>query len=77
MLQVIMIARLHAMYQRSRIMFIFLVIIFLAVNIACAVIAAMVLMHIVAGKPYLLIRRTPHWTITRGADTLWHVYVWL
>ncbi|KAG1774432.1 hypothetical protein EV702DRAFT_523485 [Suillus placidus] len=40
MLGVIMIARLHAMYQRSRIMLIFLVIIFLAVNIACGVITA-------------------------------------
>ncbi|KAG2109611.1 uncharacterized protein F5147DRAFT_146743 [Suillus discolor] len=39
MLGVIMIARLHAMYQRSRRMLIFLVIIFLAVNIACGVIA--------------------------------------
>ncbi|KAG2109713.1 uncharacterized protein F5147DRAFT_652300 [Suillus discolor] len=38
MLGVIMIARLHAMYQRSRRMLIFLVIVFLAVNIACAVI---------------------------------------
>jgi hypothetical protein len=38
MLCVIMIARLHAMYQKSRIMLIFLVIIFLAVNIACGVI---------------------------------------
>ncbi|KAG2337480.1 hypothetical protein BDR05DRAFT_774201 [Suillus weaverae] len=40
MLGVIIIARLHAMYQRSRIMLIFLIIIFLAVNIACGVIAA-------------------------------------
>ncbi|KAG1786974.1 uncharacterized protein HD556DRAFT_997675 [Suillus plorans] len=39
MLGVIMIARLHAMYQGSRKMFIFLVIIFLVVNIACGVIA--------------------------------------
>ncbi|KAG1798929.1 uncharacterized protein HD556DRAFT_1439993 [Suillus plorans] len=39
MLGVIMIARLHAMYQGSRKMLIFLVIIFLAVNIACGVIA--------------------------------------
>ncbi|KAG1778971.1 hypothetical protein EV702DRAFT_1215732 [Suillus placidus] len=41
MLSVIMSARLHAMYQRSRMMLIFLVIIILAVNIACGVIAAM------------------------------------
>ncbi|KAG1798442.1 uncharacterized protein HD556DRAFT_1440148 [Suillus plorans] len=38
MLGIIMIARLHAMYQGSRMMLIFLVIIFLAINIACAVI---------------------------------------
>ncbi|KAG2341260.1 hypothetical protein BDR05DRAFT_965703 [Suillus weaverae] len=43
MLGVIMIARLHAMYQSSRNMLIFLVIIFLAVNIACGVITAIVL----------------------------------
>ncbi|KAG2103738.1 uncharacterized protein F5147DRAFT_654645 [Suillus discolor] len=43
MLGVIMIARLHAMYQGSRKMLIFLVIIFLAVNIACGVIAVIVL----------------------------------
>ncbi|KAG2087360.1 uncharacterized protein F5147DRAFT_841434 [Suillus discolor] len=40
MLGVIMIARLHAMYQGSRMMLMFLVIIFLAVNIACGVMAA-------------------------------------
>ncbi|KAG2103756.1 uncharacterized protein F5147DRAFT_775881 [Suillus discolor] len=42
-LGVIMIARLHAMYQRSRTMLIFLVIIFLAVNIACGVMEAIAL----------------------------------
>ncbi|KAG2341235.1 hypothetical protein BDR05DRAFT_965648 [Suillus weaverae] len=48
MLGVIMIARLHAMYQRSKNMLIFLVIIFLAVNIACGVIMAIALKDIVA-----------------------------
>ncbi|KAG1774506.1 hypothetical protein EV702DRAFT_527723 [Suillus placidus] len=48
MLGVIMIARLHAMYQSSRMMLIFLVIIFLAVNIACGVIAAIALKDTVA-----------------------------
>ncbi|KAG2035808.1 hypothetical protein BDR03DRAFT_961610 [Suillus americanus] len=48
MLGVIMIARLHAMYQRSRVMLIFLVIIFLAVNIACGVIVAIALRHTTA-----------------------------
>ncbi|KAG1765990.1 hypothetical protein EV702DRAFT_1151124 [Suillus placidus] len=40
MLGVIMIARLYAMYQRSRKMLVFLVVFFFAVNITCAVIAA-------------------------------------
>ncbi|KAG1798948.1 uncharacterized protein HD556DRAFT_1440009 [Suillus plorans] len=43
MLGVIMIARLHVMYQGSRNMLMFLVIIFLAVNIACGVIVAIAL----------------------------------
>jgi hypothetical protein len=41
------------MYQRSRIILIFLVIIFLAINIACGVIVAVTLENIVGGKPYL------------------------
>jgi hypothetical protein len=53
-MQVIMIAQLHAMYQRSRMILIFLVIIFLAVNIACGVIVATSLKRIVGGKLYLL-----------------------
>ncbi|KAG2348147.1 hypothetical protein BDR05DRAFT_957795 [Suillus weaverae] len=47
MLGVIMIARLHAMYQRSRNILIFLVIIFLAVNIACGVITAIGLQYLI------------------------------
>jgi hypothetical protein len=43
MLGVIMIARLHAVYQRSRNMLIFLI--FLAVNITCGVIAAIIPKH--------------------------------
>ncbi|KIK39609.1 hypothetical protein CY34DRAFT_808061 [Suillus luteus UH-Slu-Lm8-n1] len=45
LLGVIMITRLYAMYQRSRITLIFLVIIFLAVNITCGVITAILLQH--------------------------------
>ncbi|KAG1830639.1 hypothetical protein EV424DRAFT_1641600 [Suillus variegatus] len=48
MLGVIMIARLHAMYQGSRKMLMFIVIIFLAVNIACGVITAIALNDAVA-----------------------------
>ncbi|KAG1754698.1 hypothetical protein EDD22DRAFT_957419 [Suillus occidentalis] len=47
MLGVIMIARLYAMYQGSRTMLIFLVIIFLAVNIACVVLGVITLKTIV------------------------------
>ncbi|KAG1738336.1 uncharacterized protein EDB91DRAFT_1347607 [Suillus paluster] len=53
MLDVIMIARLHAMYQGSRKMLIFLIVSFLAVNIACIVITAIVLQY-VASEEYVL-----------------------
>jgi hypothetical protein len=53
-MEVVMIARLEAMYQRSRSMLIFLVIVFLAVNISCEVISATVLKGVVPGKLYLL-----------------------
>ncbi|KIK34142.1 hypothetical protein CY34DRAFT_17931 [Suillus luteus UH-Slu-Lm8-n1] len=53
MLQVIMIARLHAMYQGSRTMLLFLVIIFLAVNIACVVLAAIGVKYILAEEVIL------------------------
>jgi hypothetical protein len=59
MMQVIMIAWLHAMYQRSRMMLLFLVIVFLAVNITCGVIVVIVLKDIVVGKLYLSTWRTP------------------
>ncbi|KIK39024.1 hypothetical protein CY34DRAFT_808728 [Suillus luteus UH-Slu-Lm8-n1] len=52
-LGVIMITRLHAMYQRSRAMLIFLVIIFLAVIIACGVLVAIGLKN-VAGEELIL-----------------------
>jgi hypothetical protein len=42
------------MYQRSRTMLVFLVITFLAVNIACVVLSAIALKYVVAGKFYLL-----------------------
>ncbi|KIK34480.1 hypothetical protein CY34DRAFT_639808 [Suillus luteus UH-Slu-Lm8-n1] len=47
MLGAIMIARLHAMFQGSRTMLIFLVIIFLSVNISCVVLAAIGVEYIV------------------------------
>ncbi|KAG2101558.1 uncharacterized protein F5147DRAFT_776561 [Suillus discolor] len=53
MLGVIMIARLYAMYQGSRTMLIFLVIMFLAVNIACGVISAIDLKYAVSEEMIL------------------------
>ncbi|KAG2341808.1 hypothetical protein BDR05DRAFT_964831 [Suillus weaverae] len=50
---VIMIARLHAMYQRSRKMLIFLVVIFVAIRIANAVMIAIITMQ-VAGEELIL-----------------------
>ncbi|KAG1794664.1 uncharacterized protein HD556DRAFT_1527070 [Suillus plorans] len=53
MLGVIMIARLHAMYQGSRAMLMFLVIIFLAVNIACGVMMVIAFNSIVVEETIL------------------------
>jgi predicted RND superfamily exporter protein len=75
MLQVIMIARLHAMYQGSRTMLIFLVIIFLGVNVACGVITAIGLKHTAAGMFYLLTAEHSSLDNARGAHTLWHAYL--
>lgn len=49
-MQVIMIARLHAMYQGSRKVLILLVTIFLVVNIFGAVITVIMLRHTTVGK---------------------------
>jgi hypothetical protein len=78
MMQAIMIARLHAMYQRSRIMLIFLVIIFLGTNIGSGILTVIGIKYIVAGKFYLVTCRTQLIGQTpRGDDTLWCEYVWL
>ncbi|KAG1767903.1 hypothetical protein EDD22DRAFT_268623 [Suillus occidentalis] len=53
MLGVIMIARLHAMYQGSRTMLLFLVIILLAVNIVCVVLGVITLKYIAAEEAIL------------------------
>ncbi|KAG1739510.1 hypothetical protein EDD22DRAFT_851957 [Suillus occidentalis] len=58
---------MNAMLGGSRAMLLFLVIIFLAVNIACGVITAIEVKTVVG----------VHWTNTRGGDTLWRAYVLL
>ncbi|KAG1844835.1 hypothetical protein DFJ58DRAFT_747580 [Suillus subalutaceus] len=52
-MQVIIIARLHAMYQRSRKVLIFLVVIFLAIGIANVVISTVLTMHLL-GEEFVL-----------------------
>jgi hypothetical protein len=54
MMQVVMIARLHAMYQGSRTMLIFLVIIFLGIIITSGVLVAITLTILAGGMFYLL-----------------------
>jgi len=49
-MQVIMITRLYAMYQRSRRVLIFLIIAFLVVTISCVVIAAIGTSYTLGGK---------------------------
>ncbi|KAG1832583.1 hypothetical protein DFJ58DRAFT_235025 [Suillus subalutaceus] len=52
-MQVIIISRLHAMYQRSRMVLIFLVVIFLAITIANAVMTVITMIHI-SGEEFVL-----------------------
>ncbi|KAG1853491.1 hypothetical protein DFJ58DRAFT_394525 [Suillus subalutaceus] len=66
-LGVIMIARLHAMYQRSRKVLIFLVVIFLASRIASAVMLAIQMMQI-SGEEYIL-SGTYQCTISYAGDS--------
>ncbi|KAG1799731.1 uncharacterized protein HD556DRAFT_61430 [Suillus plorans] len=74
MLGVIIIARLHAMYQKSRSMLIFLVTIFLAVNIACGVITAIGLEHSPAEE---LILSGTHMCDAFGTQQLLVSMVWM
>jgi hypothetical protein len=48
--KVIVIARLHAMYQQSKQMLVFLVVIFVTIEITCGVIVAFNGSHISGGK---------------------------
>ncbi|KAG1743167.1 uncharacterized protein EDB91DRAFT_230449 [Suillus paluster] len=68
MLGVIMIARLHAMHQRSRKMFIFLIVIFLAVNIPCGVIAGIDTMYVSGGTTMTTIAFEERVHMSTGSD---------
>jgi len=76
MLGVIMIARLHAMYQGSRTMLMFLVIIFLAVNIACGVIAAIGLNDTVS-EEMILSGTYMCYYVHKGDERLLFSMVWM
>ncbi|KAG2335415.1 hypothetical protein BDR05DRAFT_971681 [Suillus weaverae] len=81
---VIMIARLHAMYQRSRKVLIFLVVIFVVIRIANAVMVAIITMQIV-GEEFILSgiyqcmigyrggASLPLHSVTWMLDTVWEV----
>jgi hypothetical protein len=74
--QVIMIARLHAMYQRSRKVLIILVVTFLGVRIVDAVMAILFMSHGSSGKPLLWMKDpgpSCSLTNTRGIHSLWHL----
>ncbi|KAG1744062.1 uncharacterized protein EDB91DRAFT_1246941 [Suillus paluster] len=64
-----MIARLHAMYQRSKKVFIFLVVIFLAANIANGVITVIIMRYISA--EVLILWGTYHCNINIEGDAHW------
>ncbi|KAG2032576.1 hypothetical protein BDR03DRAFT_985620 [Suillus americanus] len=70
-LGVIMIARLHAMYQRSRKVLIFLVVIYLAIKIANIVITAITMMQ-TAGEEFVL-SGTCLCNLDYGGDSVWGV----
>jgi len=75
---VIMIARLHAMYQRSRKVLIFLVVIFLAITIINVVIAAIITTQITGGKLWLCMKclgASGSFENTRGIRSLRHLSV--
>ncbi|KAG1789733.1 uncharacterized protein HD556DRAFT_1529301 [Suillus plorans] len=74
MLGIIVIARLHAMYQGSRKMLMFLVIIFLAVNIACGVMVA--IPHHIA-EEFILSGTYMCYYVYGGNDQLLYSMVWM
>ncbi|KAG2036748.1 hypothetical protein BDR03DRAFT_434114 [Suillus americanus] len=73
MLGVIIITRLHAMYQRSRKILIFLIVTFLAVNIFNGVVGVMTTMHISGGMLNCGCQKYASLMNTRGSHSLWHL----
>ncbi|KAG1798960.1 uncharacterized protein HD556DRAFT_1440021 [Suillus plorans] len=77
MLDVIMIARLYAMYEGSRKMFMFLVIIFLAVNIACGVIVAIALNDTVLVEELIISGTNMCGYVYEGDEQLLFSIIWI
>jgi len=78
-MQVIVVVRLHAMYQRSRKMLIFLLLFFLAFQIAACVMAGIHGMGVSYGKLRLQISdlcASGYRTNIRGVHLLWRLSVW-
>ncbi|OJA16509.1 hypothetical protein AZE42_10052 [Rhizopogon vesiculosus] len=79
-MQVIMIIRLYAMYQRSRKILVFLVVIFLAIQIACVVLSGIHVRYTSAGELQLWIQNLSGSDSSgefRGGYHLRHAYVQL
>jgi len=77
-MQVITIARLHAMHQRSRKILIFLIAVYAPVTIACVVISVILSSYISGGKFQLQnSAHQAHGMTTRGARPLWYLSVHL
>ncbi|KAG2034966.1 hypothetical protein BDR03DRAFT_552912 [Suillus americanus] len=70
MLWVIMITRLHAMYQQSRNILVFLIVIFLAVNIFNTVATTIIMMHISGDSEELILSGTYQCSIDYTKDIL-------
>jgi hypothetical protein len=77
-MQVIIIVRLYVMYQQSRKMLVFLIVIFLAIQITCVVITAIQVRYTSAGKLQLWIQSLSESDSSdefRGGHHFRHAYV--
>ncbi|KAG1743996.1 uncharacterized protein EDB91DRAFT_1346063 [Suillus paluster] len=75
LLGVIIITRLHAMYQRSRMVLILVVVIFLSVNITCVVIAAIGMRHTLVEE--LILSGTYQCITDFEGDAILHSMTWI
>jgi predicted metal-binding membrane protein len=68
-----MIARLYAMYQRSRKVLVLVVVVFIAINVTNTVILAINMKYISAGELLLRMKYFGSLTNTRTNHSFWHL----